>query len=484
MGSKWATVSIDDIKLPEKYSCVGGPFGSSLSQKHYVDSGVPVIRGTNLAGDIFSESDFVFVSPDKANELQRNMAFRGDIVFTQRGTLGQVALIPEDSLYEKYIVSQSQMKLTVNPKQADAYFIYTYFRTNEAKALIENNAIVGGVPHINLGILKEFKLRLPPLSEQKRISEVSKSIDNKINLNRQINQTLEQMSQTLFKSWFVDFDPVIDNALDAGNPIPEALQSRAEMRQKVRNSADFKPLPADIRALFPAEFEEMDLGLIPKGWKFSNVDSLLRNTIGGDWGSDSEDEKHTTQAMIVRGTDIPELISGKLSSAPYRWVEPKKLEKRRINVGDIIIEVSGGSPTQSTGRSIFMTEQIIDRLGGVIEPASFCRKFEPLSVELGLIISLHLSKIYNDGKMWEYQNQSTGIANFQTKYFLEAEQIVIPSVQVINAFYRIVMPWIEKSHNNEQIILGNLRDTLLPKLISGELSLEDLPDLVTQTEPA
>lgn len=84
MGSKWTTVSINDIKLPEKYSCVGGPFGSSLSQKHYVDSGVPVIRGTNLAGDIFSESDFVFVSPDKANELQRNMAFRGDIVFTQR----------------------------------------------------------------------------------------------------------------------------------------------------------------------------------------------------------------------------------------------------------------------------------------------------------------------------------------------------------------------------------------------------------------
>ncbi|MFP5606133.1 restriction endonuclease subunit S, partial [Salmonella sp. 741265143_HSA] len=97
---------------------------------------------------------------------------------------------------------------------------------------------------------------------------------------------------------------------------------------------------------------------------------------------------------------------------------------------------------------------------------------------------LHLSKIYNDGKMWEYQNQSTGIANFQTKYFLEAEQIVIPSAQVINAFYRIVMPWIDKSHNNEQIILGNLRDTLLPKLISGELSLEDLPNLANQTEPA
>ncbi|WP_286181554.1 restriction endonuclease subunit S [Escherichia ruysiae] len=349
---------------------------------------------------------------------------------------------------------------------------------------LDGRASGSTVTGIKQSELREIRLRLPPVSLQKSISHQLKCLDKKIDLNNKINKTLEQMSQTLFKSWFVDFDPVIDNALDVGNPIPEALQSRAELRQKVRNSADFKPLPAEIRSLFPSEFEETELGLIPKGWKFSNVNSLLKNTIGGDWGCDSRDEKHTIQAVIVRGTDIPELISGRMSSAPCRWVEPKKLEKRKINNGDIIIEVSGGSPTQSTGRSIFMTEQIISRLGGIIEPASFCRKFEPLSIEIGLIISLHLNKIYNDGKMWEYQNQSTGIANFQTKYFLEAEHIVMPDVEIINTFYNIVMPWIDKSHNNNQIVLSNLRDTLLPKLISGELSLEDLPDLTTDTEAA
>ena len=77
------------------------------------------------------------------------------------------------------------------------------------------------------------------------------------------------MSQNLFKSWFVDFDPVVDNALDAGNPIPEALQSRAELRQKVRNSADFKPLPAEIRSLFPSEFEETELGWMV--WLYKNL---------------------------------------------------------------------------------------------------------------------------------------------------------------------------------------------------------------------
>ena len=433
-------------------------------------------RGYDLPKSTRNEGSIPIISSSGFTDFHDKPMVKGPGVVTGRyGTIGEVFYSEED------FWPLNTTLYVVDFKGNDPLFVYYLLQTISYADYTDKAA----VPGVNRNHLHKAKVKVPIyLDIQQKVAAQLYQLEKKVTLGKQINQTLEQMSQTLFKSWFVDFDPVIDNALDAGNPIPEALQSRAELRQKVRSSADFKPLPADIRALFPAEFEEMELGLIPKGWKFSNVDSLLKNTIGGDWGSDSEDEKHTTQAVIVRGTDIPELISGKLSSAPYRWVEPKKLEKRRINVGDIIIEVSGGSPTQSTGRSIFMTEQIIDRLGGVIEPASFCRKFEPLSVELGLIISLHLSKIYNDGKMWEYQNQSTGIANFQTKYFLEAEQIVIPSVQVINAFYRIVMPWIEKSHNNEQIILGNLRDTLLPKLISGELSLEDLPDLIKQTEAA
>ncbi|EIO4243261.1 restriction endonuclease subunit S [Salmonella enterica subsp. enterica serovar Newport] len=464
MGSKWTTVSINDIKLPEKYSCVGGPFGSSLSQKHYVDSGVPVIRGTNLAGDIFSESDFVFVSPDKANELQRNMAFRGDIVFTQRGTLGQVALIPEDSLYEKYIVSQSQMKLTVNPKQADAYFIYTYFRTNEAKALIENNAIVGGVPHINLGILKEFKLRLPPLSEQKRISEVSKSIDNKINLNRQINQTLEQMSQTLFKSWFVDFDPVIDNALDAGNPIPEALQSRAELRQKVRNSADFKPLPADIRTLFPAEFEETELGWVPKGWRiesFSEIAQLVKEN--------------------VKSEDI---------SSEVHYVGLEHLERKHIFITNY-----GNGRDVSSNKSAFNKG---DLLFGKLRPYFHKVAITPFSgiCSTDILVFRAKEKYYKSlMAMYVFTDEFVAYANLRSigtrmpraeaKDLLKY-RIVLPDKNILEKFELLLKNYWSKGqlNNDESKHLTTLRDTLLPKLISGELSLEDLPNLVNQTEPA
>ncbi|EKW5591430.1 restriction endonuclease subunit S [Raoultella planticola] len=468
MGSKWDIVSIDDIKSPEKYSCVGGPFGSSLSQKHYVDSGVPVIRGTNLSGDIFSESGFVFVSPDKANELQRNMAFRGDIVFTQRGTLGQVALIPEDSIYEKYIVSQSQMKLTVNPKQADAYFIYTYFRTNEAKALIENNAIVGGVPHINLGILKEFKLRLPPLSAQKRISEVSRSIDNKVNLNRQINQTLELMSQTLFKSWFVDFDPVIDNALDAGNPIPEALQSRAELRQKVRNSADFKPLPADVRALFPAEFEETELGWVPKGWTLESVAKAININPSVKLPQNTIAKYVDMKSLPTQGYSISEVIE-----KPYAG--GAKFQKNDTLFARI-------TPCLENGKTGFV--DFLDEKEIAFGSTEFIVMRGNTKVHYSYVACLARE---NNFRSHAIQNMvgSSGRQRVQNSCF-DSFYIAIPTPSVMSLFAGKVSSYFDKMYscNLENKSLTSLRDTLLPKLLSGELSLEDLPNLIAQTEPA
>ncbi|HFU2127364.1 TPA: restriction endonuclease subunit S, partial [Escherichia coli] len=137
---------------------------------------------------------------------------------------------------------------------------------------LNNYSTGSGQPLINQTIINTISVTIPKLSEKRvSIGHFLRHFDQKINLSLNINQSLEQMSQTLFKSWFVDFDPVIDNALDAGNPIPEALQSRAELRQKVRSSADFKPLLVEIRSLFPSEFEETELGWVPKGWTLKSV---------------------------------------------------------------------------------------------------------------------------------------------------------------------------------------------------------------------
>ena len=109
---------LESLAATKSYALIGGPFGSKLTSADYVEDGIPVIRGSNLnSGRYLNEDEFVYVSEQKVREdLFGNLAGRGDIVFTQRGTLGQVAMIPEESCFDTYVISQSQMKLSVDPE--------------------------------------------------------------------------------------------------------------------------------------------------------------------------------------------------------------------------------------------------------------------------------------------------------------------------------------------------------------------------------
>jgi len=200
---KWPKVSLDEIKAPVRYSFVGGPFGSNLTTCDYVDEGVPVIRGNNLPADsTFHDDDFVFVKEQKAENLTSNLAHGGDLIFTQRGTLGQVGLIPAEPRFPSYVISQSQMKLTVHPDKADAKFIYFYFRSPATVQNVINHALTSGVPHINLGILKRFKVPLPSLDEQRRIAEVLSAYDRLMENNRRRMALLEEAARQLYVEWF------------------------------------------------------------------------------------------------------------------------------------------------------------------------------------------------------------------------------------------------------------------------------------------
>ncbi|WP_421320277.1 restriction endonuclease subunit S [Aeromonas veronii] len=449
-------------------------------------SGIPLITAKIIKNGRIQDATEFIAEDDYASWMRRGIPQSGDVVLTTEAPLGEVAQLDASK------IALAQRVITLRGKKGllDNDFLLYLLQSHDVQHQLDGRGTGSTVKGIKQSELKEVILSFPPITAQKRIAKHLKDIDNKITLSQKISQTLEQMAQTLFKSWFVDFDPVIDNALDTGFfeqelDLPDELLRRAEARKAVRAREGFKPLPAATRQLFPAAFEpctEPSLGLdgwVPKGWRFESFEQLLTMTIGGDWGKDSPDEAHSVQSRIVRGTDIPDLISGQLSKAPLRWVDPKKLKSRKLEVGDIVIEVSGGSPTQSTGRSIFMSELMLQRLGEIVEPASFCRRFKPKSVNHGLLGFLHLQKIYADGKMWEYQNQSTGIANFQTKFFIESEQVLLPTNNLLDEFCKLVKPLIDKSHSNEQIVLAKLRDTLLPKLISGELSLDDV-ELTTQ----
>ena len=172
---QWDSSNVRAIASSTRNAIVGGPFGSNLVFKDYVAHGVPVIRGQNMSGRMVS-GEFVFVTPMKAKSLEANLAYPGDIIFTQRGTLGQVSLVP-DQPFSAYLVSQSQMKLSVNRKVADPLFLFYLFTSDEQQNRFQGSTIQTGVPHINLGILCEMPVRLPPLSEQIAIAKALSVLD-------------------------------------------------------------------------------------------------------------------------------------------------------------------------------------------------------------------------------------------------------------------------------------------------------------------
>jgi type I restriction enzyme, S subunit len=169
----WAVRTIAEVAGPNRYAVTSGPFGSKLGGKDYVTAGVPVIRGTNLAvGGNFKDSDFVFVSNEKADDMKSCLARSGDIVITQRGTLGQVGLIPEQAQFERYVLSQSQMKITVDPSQGTNQYLYAAMRSPEVTRRLQDHAMTAGVPHINLSILREFPVVWPDVAVQSEAAQV------------------------------------------------------------------------------------------------------------------------------------------------------------------------------------------------------------------------------------------------------------------------------------------------------------------------
>ena len=200
----WPVARLASLAASHKGAIAGGPFGSDLVSSDYVPEGVPVIRGTNLPSDSkLSLDNLVFVTEAKADALHLNCARPGDLVFTQRGTLGQVGLIPKDSPYPRYVISQSQMKMTVDPAKANPLYLYYYFRLRSTVQYIENHALQAGVPHINLGILRKLEVIAPSPHIQGKIAAILATYDDLIANNQRRTALLETMAEEVYREWFV-----------------------------------------------------------------------------------------------------------------------------------------------------------------------------------------------------------------------------------------------------------------------------------------
>ena len=237
---------------------LGGPFGSKLTQADYSAVGVPVIRGNNMEQDgRWLGGEFVFVSEAKVEaDLSSNLARPGDIIVTQRGTLGQISIVPDHLGYERYVISQSQMAVSVDTAFADRDFVFYYLRSRSFLDHITSQTIQTGVPHINLSILRDTIVDWPSLVEQQAIGQVLSALDDKIELNRRMTVNLETLILRIFKGWFIDFDPV-----------------RAKIQGRVSG------LPADLSDAFPEQFNEWE---VPDGWRRETLGDLCTLKRGYD----------------------------------------------------------------------------------------------------------------------------------------------------------------------------------------------------------
>ena len=180
-----------------------GPFGSNIKVSCFVDSGVPVLNGSNLEGFSLSEKAFRYVTREKADSLNKANAHRGDIVITHRGTLGQIVFIPQDSRYDRYVISQSQFRVRCNEKVLPEYLVY-YFHTPIGQYKLLSNASQVGVPALARpsSTFQQIEVELPELSIQKRVVEIITTIQKKIENNQELNDNLQHQASALFSSFY------------------------------------------------------------------------------------------------------------------------------------------------------------------------------------------------------------------------------------------------------------------------------------------
>ena len=434
MAGEWTTATIEEVA--ERVAM--GPFGSSIKVSTFVESGIPVISGQHLHGSRLEDHEYNFVTEEHAQALKNANVRKGDVVFTHAGSIGQVAYIPPTAKYDRYVISQRQFYMRCNPAKVIPEFIVYFFRSHEGQHKLLANTSQTGVPSIAQPVtyLRSIRIPLPPLAEQKAIAAVLGALDDKIELNRRMNATLEAMARALFQSWFVDFDPV-----------------RAQLDGRPPVGLD----PATA-ALFPAHFEHGEDGLLPVGWRHSSIEELCE--ING-WTLSKSDDLETLEYV-----EISEVSRGNIANiATYPRGEEPSRARRRLRHGDTVL-----STVRPDRGSYFLAlnppENRVASTGfAVLTPTKAPWSFIHAALTLPEV-SDHLGQMADGGAYPAVRPEIIG-----------AMKVAMPDEpNILEAFHRLCAPLFEQSEANrtQSRTLATLRDTLLPKLLSGELSVQQL----------
>jgi type I restriction enzyme S subunit len=320
------------------------------------------------------------------------------------------------------IVSTGFTVITADNNKADNRFIYYYLTLDEIVEYLDSIAegSTTAYPSIVPDDLKNLIIPLPPLPEQKAIAEVLSSIDDKIELLHRQNKTLEEMAMILFRQWFIE-------------PAKDGL---------------------------PEEWEKVSLG------------EFIKEVLSGDWGKDEPEGEYKVAINCIRGTDISDLQNGLPKKTPVRFLKENKFKSIEPKDSDIIIEISGGTENQSTGRAVYINSLNRQLFEYPIIFSNFCRLLRPKENHYTYYLYLYLKYLYINDEFFSLENGTSGIKNLDYKTLLYDLKYPMPkNAEIYSSFYENVSILFEKIDKNKLQIqnLEKLRDTLLPKLMSGEI---------------
>lgn len=465
-----------------EYAKVQGGF--AYKSKDFIEySENRVLKIKNVRFGTVSYEEPAYISDEIAQSTEAWATKEGDILISMTGSgpnapqslVGRVARVWANEPQSYINQRVGRIQLIEEGKVHPDFLFYLLSLPQSQDFLVSNSSGSANQANISGKIIGLLPCPEVTYEESESIANMVRSLDEKIILNCQTNQTLEQMAQALFKSWFVDFDPVIDNALAAGSDIPEALQHKAEQRIQAQQLPDFKPLPDDIRALFPSEFEQTDepsigsSGWIPKGWAHKELSEIIEYQKGFAFKSAwYQDEGH----IVVRVSDTTNNSVDVNSCNKISKELADEYAAYALKEDDLVIATVGSWPPNysSVVGKVIRVPRTAE--GGLLNQNA-------VKLTVNDEFSFHQGYLYcclKNSRFMEYiVNRAQGSAN-QASITLKSIfnfSALLASSDVMELFSKqIKQNFKQQNLNYEQIeSLTRLRDTLLPKLISGELSL-------------
>ena len=385
------------------------------------ESGIPTLSAKTVRNNFIDYNNCYYISEEEYKRFMvRGFPKVGDILLTTEAPLGMTAKL------NRADVALAQRLLTLRGKSdiLDNDYLLYFLQSPKGQHLLKSHE-TGTVTGIKQAVFRKLEISIPSITIQKQIAIILSSIDEKISVNTKINENLEQQAQAIFKSWFVDFEPFG--------------------------------------------------GVMPDDWRLGTFSDIIESTLGGDWGKETSTGNYTERVYCIRGADIPEVKAGNKGKMPTRYILPKNFKNKKLIANDIVVEISGGSPTQSTGRVAAISQSLLDRYDCGMVCTNFCRAIKPCE-GYSYYTYYYWQYLYDRNVFFSYENGTTGIKNLDLSGFVETESIIIPSIKAIQEFNSLIDSIHSRVFKNgqENENIAALRDTLLPKLMNGEIDVSNV----------